>query len=65
EGTIPEGEYGAGTVTIFDRGDLDVMNRTEGKIVFSIQGARLKGTYALIKFKNDENRKNWLLIRTE
>ncbi len=64
EGTIPEGHYGAGTVTIFDRGDLSVKEREEGKIVFDIKGTRLNGTYALIRFKGQERGDNWLLMRT-
>ncbi len=65
EGTIPEGQYGAGTVAIFDRGDLEVKEIEEGKIVFEIRGARLSGTYALIRFKDQEKGDNWLLIRTK
>jgi bifunctional non-homologous end joining protein LigD len=64
EGTIPEGHYGAGTVTILDRGDLDVKERGEDKIVFEIKGAKLNGTYALIRFKGNEKGDNWLLMRT-
>ena len=65
EGTIPEGHYGAGTVTIYDRGELDVKERDENKIVFEIKGSRLNGTYALIRFKGQEKGDNWLLMRTK
>jgi DNA ligase D-like protein (predicted 3'-phosphoesterase) len=65
EGTIPEG-YGAGEVTIFDRGSFDLVEREEGKIVVRLEGNRLKGTYALVKFKGKEaSEKNWLIIRTK
>ncbi len=65
EGTIPDGEYGAGTVRILDRGDLEVKERGEDGIVFEMRGARFDGTYALIRFKGQENKNdNWLLMRT-
>ncbi len=59
EGTIPEGEYGAGTVEIWDKGTYTLKNRTEKMIEFTLEGTRLKGNYALIHFKDN----NWLLIR--
>lgn len=66
EGVIPRGEYGAGTVKIFDRGGLVVLERGNDKIVFELDGKRLKGTYALIRFKGKErDGKNWLVMRTK
>jgi len=59
EGTIPEGEYGAGTVEIWDKGRYTLKNRTDKMIEFTLQGSRLRGDYALIHFKEN----NWLLIR--
>ena len=59
EGTIPEGQYGAGTVEIWDKGTYTLKNRTDKIIEFTLQGSRLKGNYALINFKEN----NWLLIR--
>jgi len=59
EGTIPEGEYGAGTVEIWDKGTYTLKNRTDKMIEFTLQGSRLSGSYALINFKEN----NWLLIR--
>ncbi|MBI0582897.1 MAG: 3'-phosphoesterase [Methanomassiliicoccus sp.] len=65
EGSIPEGEYGAGEVKIFDRGSFELLERTADKIVVRLDGARLKGTYALVKFKGKEtSEKNWLIMRT-
>ncbi len=65
EGTIPEGEYGAGEVSIFDKGRFELIERREDKIVVRLDGARLKGTYALIRFKGKEgSQKNWLIMRT-
>ncbi len=59
EGTIPEGEYGAGTVEIWDKGTYTLKNRDDKIIEFTLDGSRLKGNYALINFKED----NWLLIK--
>ena len=65
EGMIPEGEYGAGVVRIFDRGGYELIERTEDKIVVRLHGQRLDGTYAIIKFKGKESsEKNWLIMRT-
>ncbi|MDN3507066.1 MAG: DNA polymerase ligase N-terminal domain-containing protein [Simkaniaceae bacterium] len=66
EGIIPEGEYGAGKVVIWDKGTYSNVKTgsmakcfKEGKIEFRAHGNKLKGTYALIHFKE----KNWLLIK--
>jgi len=59
EGTIPEGQYGAGTVEIWDKGAYTLKNRTDKTIEFTLQGSRLSGDYALINFKEN----NWLLIK--
>lgn len=60
EGVIPEGEYGAGTVEIWDKGSYILRERTEDKLVFEIQGKRLSGLYCLIRFKD---KKNWLFFK--
>lgn len=69
EGTIPKGEYGGGTVMLWDRGtwapiagksasDLD-----EGHLHFTLEGERMKGEWMLIRLKprGGEKRENWLL----
>ncbi len=60
-GAIPEGSPGAGTVKIFDRGTYTLKEKTKDKIIFDINGKRLKGGYCLINFKKDG--KNWLFFR--
>ncbi len=51
EGKIPEGEYGAGTVELWDRGKLEIKEWKEGKkIEFALKGDKLDGTYFLVKF---------------
>lgn len=68
EGTIPEGEYGGGTVMLWDRGTWvprgDVAEGLEkGKLKFDLQGARMQGGWALIRMRGGETRENWLLIK--
>jgi len=60
EGTIPEGEYGAGIVEIWDKGTYRMIDRKKDKFVVEINGEKLKGTYVLLKFKNQ---KNWLFFK--
>ncbi|MEM3536799.1 MAG: DNA polymerase ligase N-terminal domain-containing protein [Candidatus Bathyarchaeia archaeon] len=60
EGVIPEGEYGAGTVEIWDRGTYNLIERGEDKLIVEINGDKLKGVYVLLRFKD---RKNWLFFK--
>lgn len=72
EGSIPEGNYGAGTVSIFDEGKyipLEVKSDQEflkqwkdGNIKFKLQGKVLKGDFALVRMHTGDD-KNWLLIK--
>jgi len=64
EGTIPEGEYGAGTVKIWDKGEYELKDWNEDKIEFTLMGQRLKGRYVLAKFKG-AGQENWLLIKAK
>jgi len=64
EGTIPKGEYGGGTVKIWDKGTFLLKERTADKLVVELQGRRLKGPYALVRFKGKEQSgKNWLIMK--
>jgi DNA ligase D-like protein (predicted 3'-phosphoesterase) len=58
-GKIPEGEYGAGTVEIWDKGEFRLDRRDSEKFEFSLEGEKLSGDYALIHTDG----KNWLLIK--
>ncbi len=58
-GTIPEGEYGAGTVEIWDKGTFRLDKETAAQLEFSLEGERLSGAYVLIHTDG----KNWLLIK--
>jgi bifunctional non-homologous end joining protein LigD len=75
KGTIPEGNYGAGTVEIWDKGlyypvdkDLNTLTSKQalqalekGELKFVLNGEKLVGGFVLVKFKTGE--KNWLLIK--
>ena len=61
EGTIPEGQYGAGKVKIWDKGSFDLTKRTATTISLNFHGKRLEGDYRLIRTKDN----NWLIFRTE
>jgi DNA ligase D-like protein (predicted 3'-phosphoesterase) len=61
EGTIPEGQYGAGKVEIWDKGTFDLSKRTEKTISLVFHGKKLEGDYRLIRSKD----RNWLIFKTE
>jgi DNA ligase D-like protein (predicted 3'-phosphoesterase) len=66
EGTIPKGEYGAGLVKIWDRGEYLPLESDPGKKVFEIRGHKLSGRYCLIKLKpKDPEDKNWLFFKVK
>ena len=60
EGSIQEGQYGAGTVEIWDKGTYKMLDRTEDKFILEIKGEKLKGSYVLVRFKD---KKNWLFFK--
>ncbi|WP_312088730.1 DNA polymerase ligase N-terminal domain-containing protein [Chryseobacterium sp.] len=76
EGNIPEGNYGAGQVEIWDSGTYEPLDKTSklsdetellkelksGSLKFTLHGKKLKGEFALVKMKNAENNA-WLLIK--
>ncbi|HSM08595.1 MAG TPA: DNA ligase D [Gemmatimonadota bacterium] len=66
EDVIPEGNYGAGPMIIWDRGDWvaledPVAGLEAGKLLFELRGYKLRGVWTLVKIKRAEN--EWLLIR--
>ena len=76
EGTIPEGEYGAGEVIVWDEGTYHAINTDDrnesekilkegykkGDFKFYLEGQKLKGEFVLVKMKN-RGEKQWLLIK--
>ena len=64
EGEIPKGEYGAGTVEIWDMGTYELLDeKKDGGLTVLLDGKRLKGTWALVPAKLSGDPKNWLLLR--
>lgn len=65
EGKIPEGQYGAGIVKIWDKGTYELIEKTPKKILIELKGEKLKGKYALIKTDYQGDKKSWLFFRIE
>ncbi|MGU3494376.1 DNA ligase D [Xanthobacteraceae bacterium A53D] len=73
EGTIPKGQYGGGTVMLWDRGYWEPEGSSspenalaKGDFKFTLDGERLHGSFVLVRMKRDRNggtRTNWLLIK--
>jgi bifunctional non-homologous end joining protein LigD len=75
EGTIPQGEYGGGTVMLWDRGFWEPEDDGDperalrkGELKFTLAGEKLKGSWVLVRMRQDRernrgNRNNWLLIK--
>jgi bifunctional non-homologous end joining protein LigD len=62
EGTIPEGQYGAGTVEIWDEGTYERLEWSDEATRFVLLGRRLRGTYSPVRFRRKGPR-DWLLSR--
>lgn len=73
EGTIPQGEYGGGTVMLWDRGTWEPIegksakDLLDGHLHFRLAGERMKGEWLLIRLKKrgNEKRENWLLRKID
>jgi len=69
EGIIPQGEYGGGTVMLWDTGEWQCVNENpdqafqKGNLTFILKGKKLKGLWKLIQIKSDP--KNWLLMKLD
>ena len=64
EGEIPAGQYGAGTVEIWDNGTYELLDeKPDGGLTVRLAGKRLNGVWALVPAKLSGDPKNWLLIR--
>ncbi|MGE5179891.1 MAG: DNA ligase D [Bacteroidota bacterium] len=67
EGTIPKGQYGGGTVLLWDRGTWEPQGDAEaglrkGHLAFTLHGEKLQGAFHLLRMSGDEG-KNWLLVK--
>src|SRR5438045_8270428 len=70
EGTIPKGQYGGGTVMLWDEGTWEPKGDPraglqKGHLSFTLHGERLKGDWDLVRMHGDEKKENWLLIKAK
>ena len=63
EGEIPAGEYGAGTMRVWDRGTYAIEKWEEGKVIVDFAGERVSGRYAL--FRAGKAEKDWMIHRID
>lgn len=69
EGVIPPGQYGSGTVMLWDRGSWSPAGSDvnaaldKGELKFTLHGERLKGEWVLVRMNREGKRENWLLIK--
>ena len=67
EGTIPKGQYGGGTVMVWDRGSFEALSKTpmkelaNGKLHFVLHGKKLQGEWYLVRLRGEGNQ--WLIIK--
>ncbi len=64
EGVIPEGEYGAGTVSIADQGTYEPLAWGDDRIEVVLHGDRFSGKYVLVRFKK-AGEKEWLVMKAK
>ena len=63
-GEIPQGEYGGGSVEIWDNGTYELLEeKRNGQLTVRLQGKRLQGTWSLVPAHMDGKEQNWLLIK--
>src|SRR5882757_6741583 len=69
EGIIPKGQYGGGTVMVWDRGDYYVYGEQplkalkDGRLHLVLDGKKAKGEWALIRIRSNQEKNQWLLIK--
>jgi bifunctional non-homologous end joining protein LigD len=64
EGEIPAGQYGAGSVEIWDHGTFELVEeKRDGGLTVRLHGKRLEGTWTLVPARLSGEEKNWLIIR--
>lgn len=64
-GIIPEGQYGAGKVTIWDKGTYILIERSERSIRFRLKGELLDGIYQIVRFRSEKGKEQWLLMKVK
>jgi bifunctional non-homologous end joining protein LigD len=67
EGTIPKGQYGGGTVMVWDNGTYELLggSHAKGDLKLRLHGRKLKGEWHLFRIKADSNKPMWLLAKSK
>jgi DNA ligase D-like protein (predicted 3'-phosphoesterase) len=72
EGVIPEGQYGAGPVIVWDRGTVEAVGEepleaqlARGSLKFRLQGEKLRGGFSLRRWGTKDGREKWLLVKMD
>lgn len=63
EGIIPEGNYGAGKVEIWDKGTYELTGKKKDLIEVKIKGKKLTGEYCLVRTKFQGKKNNWIFFK--
>lgn len=62
EGEIPEGKYGAGEVTIWDKGTYELKKRDEEELKFVLKGNKINNEFVIVPFESSGDEDNYLMI---
>ena len=63
EGIIPNGNYGAGIVVMWDKGSYEIIELQKETITFFLRGKKLRGVFTLLPLKGRRKGDEWLLIK--
>lgn len=64
-GEIPEGQYGAGTMTVWDTGTYDLEKWSDREVMLTFHGARVRGRYVLFRTDKDPGGRQWMIHRMD
>ena len=65
EGEIPAGEYGGGTMTIWDRGTYETLHWGDHKVEVRLAGSKVRGTYVFVNRHSGEEKRDWIVRRVD
>lgn len=66
EGTIPKGQYGGGTVMVWDIGTYEVLEGSyaKGSLLLSLKGKKLRGEWRIFRIRSDDAKPVWLIVKS-
>jgi len=66
EGTIPKGQYGGGTVMVWDIGTYELLggDYADGNLKLKLAGKKLKGEWHMFRIRSDDNKPVWLIAKS-